>query len=68
MIRILQGTVHGRFREGATVEVELRDVSAVGNAQEAPVSPISDWSDEDDRIFEEIAAERKLAALRDIDL
>jgi predicted DNA-binding antitoxin AbrB/MazE fold protein len=76
MMRILHGVVHGRtieltdhpgFKEGAAVEIEVRDVSNTGPVQQSSIRGVSDWSEEDDRIFEEIERERKATMPRDID-
>lgn len=77
MTRILHGVVHGKtielesdpgLKEGCAVEIELRDITC-GTTSPSKVQSaagmVTDWSDEDDRLLEEIHSSRKTTSLGD---
>jgi hypothetical protein len=78
MTQILHGTVRGRsidivedlgLLEGQTVEVKVTATkpSLAGNGLQRCAGALAeDWSEEDDRILEEIHRERKTASRREI--
>jgi hypothetical protein len=77
MPKILHGVVHGRvielqtdpgLAEGCSVEIEVRNVTMELESRPRVASAagmVSDWSDEDDRLLDEIHAARKAASHRD---
>lgn len=75
MNRIMRGVIHGRtiqldhdigLEDGQTVEVVVRTKSLPGTSQTAAGMMAPFWSDEDDRIMQEIYRDRLVDDRREL--